>query len=229
MTLSTPTLHIEATYAAVADFLSLPPVDYSIQNVSSLEQLKKLWKLDMQAYQDCTIPFSIFKKWWSAYPFGSVIYLENNEILASIGLYPIEQTMAEAFIAGKIPEAELVPVRLKECQRHPQQYWYASGILLNDRLLAASNRMLRDHPVKPLLQNGLELWLNSGHVAYPAKLFALGLTQEGINMLRRFGFAESKPAAEMPDHCALYEFGLSSRHQASQGLRGRSLHDTPGV
>ena len=173
------TLHIATTYAAVSDFLNLNPVDYSIQNVENIEQLKQLWKLDMQAYHDCTITFPTFKKWWSCYPFGSKVYLENGEIVASIGLYPIEEGMAKAFRAGHISETDLVPLRLKECQRTPQKFWYASGILLNDALLKTDpHRMLRNHPVKPLLQNGLQLWLASGHVDYPATLFALGLSTD---------------------------------------------------
>ena len=224
------TLHIEETYTTVLELLELDLVDYSIQNVSTLAQLKDLWQLDMQAYQDCTIPFKTFKQWWSRYPLGSKVYLENNAILAAIGLYPIESTMAVAFMHGEISETDLVPVRLKDCVRTPQQYWYASGILLNNTLLDADpHRRLRSHPVKPLLKTALQLWLGSGHVAYPATLFALGLSLEGTNMLRRFGFTESRSAADLPDHCSLYTLTLTSRQQVLNVLEGRALHDSKRI
>ena len=227
---SMSTLHIEETYAAVHELLDLNLVDYSIQNVATIEQLKELWRLDMQAYQNCTIPFKTFKQWWSHYPFGSKVYLENNAILAAIGFYPIEVTMALAFMNGELPETDLVPVRLRDCLRTPQHYWYASGILLNNTLLDADpHRRLRDHPVKPLLKNALHLWLGSGHMEFPAKLFALGLTPEGTNMLCRFGFSETRSAEAMPDHCGLYDLTLTSTEQVLKVLAGRSLHDSQRI
>jgi hypothetical protein len=100
-----------------------------MQPVESLQRLEELFVIDQDAYQECSLSFERFKQWWELYPFGSRVLLANDQIQASIGIYPIAAEMAISFQNGEIHESVLQPVSVQECQESPQSFWYASGIV----------------------------------------------------------------------------------------------------
>lgn len=205
-------------YLALAE-LTLPEPSYRIQHVTSVQQLRQLWEIDAIAYEECSLPFETFRSWWEHYPVGNTIIMQEDEIIASVGLWPLSSKMSADFIAGQIKESDLIPVSLDECEECSQRFWYASGIVLKPEL----RNTTKQNPLKPLLKAALSLWVDSERVAYPTQLLALCYSQEGQRMLERFNFLKIRDGSQMPDTCDLYSFQAGSDREIHSLLRSRNL------
>lgn len=212
-----PSPHVSAC-EQLAEMLSPPRSDLHIQSLTTLEQLQQLWKIDKQAYVDCSLEFDEFAQWWTLYPLGSQCLMSGNDIVASIGIYPLLQDQWQAFCSGTLPESSLVPVSLDRCEVSPQHYWYASGIVVIEEL-----RGWGASPLKTLLQYALSGWLSSSHVAYPLQLCAVAEYAIGAKILNHFGLVKQCDAAEMPNGCELYSISLDSHRQALHLLKSKGL------
>lgn len=191
----------------------------SVSCVESLDRLRELWLIDQEAYGDCSIAFKIFEQWWRRYRFGSINLLCDNQIIASLGLWPLPEQVAIDFASGRIAERDLLPMPLEECERSPQQHWYASGIVV----VSSLRRRLKTNPLKPLLQRGLNHWASSGHISYPMSMIALAEYPAGQNILRRIGFSQERSSNELPDGCPLYRINLASEEEMRSLLKARRL------
>ncbi|XGW00777.1 MAG: hypothetical protein ACAF41_34325 (plasmid) [Leptolyngbya sp. BL-A-14] len=199
--------------------LTRPCMKMRVQYVESLERLQELFSIDADAYQDCSLTFEQFQGWWTRYNQGSTIVLCDNQIIASIGLWAITDEQFEAFIEGQIPEHDLLPVTLEECDQTPQRNWYASGIVLKKPLRGN----VKTNPIKLLLERGVGGWIDSGHVSYPMRVVALSEFQEGENLLTRFNFMKVRSGEHMPDKCDLYALQLTSQDDAELLMKARNL------
>lgn len=188
------------------------------QHVADLDQLRQLWQIDQAAYLDCSLSFERFQEWWERYEFGSRVLLDGDQILASIGIYPLYDEQAAAFSAGTIPESDLKPVLCDECEAEPRHNWYASGIVVAESLRGSSNS-----PLKTLLQLGLNNWLRSGHVAYPLHLWSIAEYEVGARLLDFFGFVKVRDGSSLPDSCDLYHRVFETRDQAHDFLKRKGL------
>jgi hypothetical protein len=202
---------------ATIDLLNQPKPKLYIQPVASVEQLQQLWAIDKDAYLDCSLSFEAFKEWWERYEFGSRILLDRDRILASIGIYPLYAEQAAAFISGMIPESDLRPVTMAECEQNRQHNWYASGIVVAEHLRGWNS------PLKTLLQLGLTYWLSSGHIAYPLNIWAIAEYEIGARLLNCLGFVKVRDGSTMPDGCDLYNAQFDSEKQIRSMLRAKGL------
>lgn len=212
-----PSPHVSAC-EQLAEMLSPQRSDLRIQSLTTLEQLQQLWKIDKQAYADCSLEFEEFLQWWTHYPLGSQCLMSDSEIVASIGIYPLMPEQWKAFCSGSLPEFELVPVSLDACEEMPQHYWYASGIVVIEEL-----RGWGTSPLKTLLQYALSSWISSSHVAYPLHICAVAEYAIGAKILDYFGFVKQCDASEMPNGCDLYSISLDSQRQALHLLKFKGL------
>lgn len=210
MTIISP--HIAACEEAIALF-SRPHSKSELRSIANLEELEQLWQIDKEAYGDVSLEFSEFSQWWQRYELGSRCLWIDGKIQASIGVYPLYQQQAIAFAEGIIPEADLIPVTVPECEASPQQYWYASGIVVRPDLRGWAG------PLRSLLQLGLGCWLDSGHVAFPLTITALAEYDVGERLLTMFGFSKARDKSEMPDGCDLYSLKLDSLSHARTVFR----------
>lgn len=202
--------------AACESILSSPYVDLQSQPVADLEQLRELWLIDKEAYQDQSLEFEEFSQWWQCYPLGSRVLLADGRIVASIGVYPLSAKQAIGFASGDLPESELQPVFLDDCQQQPVRDWYASGIVVVESMRGKNNLL------KKLLQIGLSSWLESGHVTYPLNVMAIAEYDIGRRLLEFFGFSKTQDGAQMADGFDLYQTRFESKRQAIQSLRLRT-------
>lgn len=175
-----------------------------------LTRLKELWEIDREAYGDCSLEFSEFQTWWNLYELGSRILIEDNKIVASIGIYPILYQQAESFVQGQICEGDLLPVSLEICDQQPQNYWYVSGIVV------ARNYRGWGSPLRSLMRMGIGLWLSSGHLSYPLTLFAIGEYEDGARLLKLIGFSLIRCGEQTLDGYDIYCLKLQSEIQARQ-------------
>lgn len=201
----------------LAEILSGQRSELCIQTLSTLEQLRQLWEIDKAAYAECSLEFDEFAEWWHRYPLGSQCLMDGDRILASLGLYPLSEAQATDFYEGRIPESDLLPVTLAECEDNPQHYWYASGVVVIEGLRGWGS------PLKTLLQYALPLWGNSGHVAYPLHIYSVAEYEIGAKILSYLGFSQQRSAAEMPDGCALYAIEVVSPQQELTLLKRKGL------
>lgn len=212
MTIISP--NVAACQEAI-ELLSHPQPRYQIQRVESLERLRELWEIDKEAYKDCSLEFEPFVEWWNRYECGSRNLLENDRIVASIGLYPLYAEQYQAFVNGWIKESALKPVTLTECEEEPVSTWYSSGIVVAEHARGWGS------PLPILLNRGIRSWLDSGHLRYPLDLIAIAEYDEGARLLELFGFEKIRDKAEMPDGCDLYQVRFANRNAAIAQLRQR--------
>lgn len=197
---------------------SIPALSaHSFGHVNNIARLQELWTIDSQVYEDCSIEFQVFKGWWEQYPQGSLNLYEDGRILASIGIWPLDFEQYKLFTNGEIRESQLRPVPESECDRTPQAYWYFSGIVL-----LQERRLSRINPLKTLLPTALGGWSIRSHVAYPSHWCALGYSQQGKNMLHRFGFRLFNDSTT-PDGCPIYVDVVGARKDVVEKLKARGL------
>lgn len=207
-------------YQELATLIEPNPRLKPAQPLRKIEHLRRLWAIDADAYQECSITFECFRHWWQRYPLGNTVILsEDEEIVASIGIWAIEPSQFSAFTTGQLREQELLPVRLSQCQKSPQNHWYVSGVVLAKDYRGRIKR----NPLLQLLRTALGDWVGSDHVKFPLQVVALGEYEEGDNLLQRFGFSKLAEREQMPDGCHLYSLTIESEDQAENILKSRNL------
>lgn len=206
--------------AACEELLDLlnSPRSLTAQPVESLEQLRELWLIDKEAYQDCSLDFAPFVDWWQAYPPGSTLLLElpSRRILASIGIYPLTPEQALAFTSGDIPEGDLRPMKLADCRRQKVSNWYCSGIVVIPEM---QNKGL----LRRLLQIGIGSLQQTGYISYPATLYGLAEYTIGEKLLTKFGFSKLRDGSTLPDGCDLYGTRIESERDMKTLLQAKGF------
>jgi hypothetical protein len=200
----------------IAEINNPPQAVDTLHRISSIEQLRELWMIDGEAYEDCLLPFDVFETWWRRYEPGMTQVRRDGELIASIGIFPISPEQYTQFTTGVIAEAELLPVTLEECEVSPQQYWYFSGVVLIPEL-----RGKKKAPLKLLLSVALEQWRTSGHIQYPVHNCAMAYSEEGEQMVKRFSFLQIPNSESFPDYCPLYQMTLDSEQELLNLIRRR--------
>jgi hypothetical protein len=203
---------------------ALTDIGYSIclqdrvHRIGSVEQLRELWEIDADAYEECSLPFAVFRSWWENYEPGLTAISRNDKIIGCMGIFPLSKDQYEGFVSGNLAEAELVPVPLEICEEFPQHYWYFSGIVIDPTI-----RGTKAAPLKLLLSMSLGQWYSSGHVGYPVNNCAMGYSREGELILGRFTFCKLVDGANYPDCCPIYEMLKSTNKDMLQVIKARGL------
>lgn len=187
--------------------------NFRIENIVEIDRLHELWMIDQQMYPDCKLTFEEFSSWWNHYDLGSKVLLQDDRIVSSIGIYPMDINQAWSFQQGLIAEGSLVPPSVAQCAEDPISNWYFSGIFVVPEMQGWNS------PAKRMLRTGISVWLDSGHIAYPASLLALASSESGRDWLTFFGFEKIKDGAELPDRLDLYQLQARSPKQLQTLLR----------
>lgn len=176
---------------------ALSTANFALGYVENRHQLEALWRLDSEAYGDSNLEFDRFLQWWESYDRGLPVVSYEGEIVAAFGLWGIDRDQARKFVGGQIRESELCPLQCKTST----PFWYWSGIVVRKDF-----RQQLFSPLRRLLRCGVGSWLGSGHVAYKPKayIYALGMSDEGVNLLQRFDFEQIKEPYETADHFPLF-------------------------
>jgi len=173
---------------------------YALDLVDSTDRLQQLHELDTIAYQEVGIDFLTFQQWWQTYDLGLRIALDGDRIVGAIGCWALDERTTRSFIGGALSEGKLLPMTHQQlCDERGSEFWYVSGVLIE-----AALRNCLNSPLRLLLSAGISGILSSGKVRYPANVYALGYSPEGIALLKRLGFEQIRSADEMIDSCPLY-------------------------
>ena len=212
---TTTTPHVAACEELIS-LMDAPRGAVFAQNIETEEQLRELWEIDKEAYQDCSLQFEPFLDWWRRYSYGSRNLVVQDRIIASIGIYPLSKEQAQSFLAGEIREADLKPVLLEECDQKKVSDWYCSGIVVVPEL---QNKGL----LKTLLQIGIGSWAATGHIKYPLTLYGLAEYKIGEKLFNKFGFTKAVDKEALPDGCDLYKAEVASFAELEAKLHSRGF------
>jgi len=110
--------------------------------------------------------FAESKDWWNAFPQGSVVIKIDDTIVGGLTLYPIEETIFEAFKNGKVKEDKLT------IDHTNRNNWYIGDYILVKEHRNAFNLMT-------LVSGALDHWYSfqSGH--YPIQVICTPITKNG--------------------------------------------------
>jgi hypothetical protein len=175
----------------------LTPTPYQLDLVEDEPTLRQLYGIDEAAYDENSITFASFLRWWKSYDLGLKVVKLENRIIAALGLWGLDEDTTRRFLAGQILENDISPLPSSSLEVSPTSFWYCSG-------LVSMHQKAIDSPLRLLLRSGLAAWVGACHVRYPGHIYALGYSQDGIGILERLGFEVIREAGEMPDGCPLY-------------------------
>ena len=207
---------------AADQFLSWLDNDRSnlvVRHIHTSEELTQLWGIDKEAYEEASITLGEFLSWWEIYDFGNKVLFHGDTIIGSFGLWPLSDEYARGFKAGTIREGDLLPLGVGDVANTGAHQWYASGIVLRPELRG----LVKANPVAQLLTVGLNLWIESNHIAWPVEVIALGYSPEGQNMLERFSFVMIKERCSNDDPYPLYSLRAHSKQDLLALLKKRGL------
>lgn len=193
--------------------------DPHVRHIEDFSELRTLWEIDIGAYREASIQYDSFVRWYETYEPGLKAVFFDDRVVAAFGLFPITDHEVKRLRQGEFDEDVLDIVVLNHVTREPISYWYFSGIVLTETLRRTAHR----NPLKLLLGMGLNLWLESGHIAFPCELFAIGYSPEGQRMCERFGFMRICSEASEKDPYPVFWIKARSKAEMINMLRKRGL------
>jgi hypothetical protein len=116
----------------------------------------------------------------------------------AIGCWALDERTTRLFIEGTLPERSLSPLTHEQLELG-SEFWYVSGVLVDSAL-----RNCLNSPLALLLGAGISSIIKSRKIRFPANIYALGYSPEGIRLLEKTGFEQIRSADEMIDRCPLY-------------------------
>jgi hypothetical protein len=192
---------------------------YSVRQIQTTEELEKLWKIDMEAYQDASITLDEFYSWWDKYEFGLKALFLGDKVIGAFGLWPLSSKMSRQFKEGEVCEGDLRPTELIETDSRKTRYWYVSGIVLRPEFRKPS----KTNPIVTLLTIGLNIWMESGHLDFPVEVSAIAYSIQGKRLLERFGFIKIRDLCSDTNPYPLYCLKARSKHDLANILRKRGI------
>ncbi|WP_296817983.1 hypothetical protein [Brevundimonas sp.] len=166
----------------------LQPTQHDVDAVRDTYELRQLWQIDNDSYQDFSIDFDTFVSWWRAFPSGLVAARDSGgEIIGGIGTWPVPRRWTERLTNDCNPESLISEDSIRAClSSRGRPDWYISGIVLsNFKSNFSGKRMLPLMFQRAVLQISMHprFHLNS-------TLYAMPISEEGARLLRRFHFTE---------------------------------------
>lgn len=168
--------------------------EFSVRNISSVNELQHSFELITYKSPYPTLDFSTLKKWWLAYPNGIKALFFQKQIVAGVVIHwPLKEDAALALQDlvkdEKFQESELEICSAQELRRlQGTSYWYLGGVHLNWSLRNTAN--LRGTYLTFLLHEALKIWLvNEGKSISKGEMLELfALYPPKNSQPYRFGF-----------------------------------------
>ncbi len=161
------------------------------------------WKLDEAEYGNAALDLDLLLRWWSVYPRGFWLFVEDGRTVGSLGLWPLRRAAFYDLATGKRAEkqlrgADFAPVADARSTRS----WYCSGIVV-----ARDARRKRTAVARRLICGAIEGWTTAAAHSSRVDLCSVAFTPEGLRLARRLGMVEQRPTgfsvAEYPVYVAL--------------------------
>lgn len=192
---------------------------YYVRHIQTTEELTELWNIDRSAYSDVMLSLDEFYSWWSCFEYGlKAIFLEDA-IIGALGIWPLHEEIGANFKAGLLKERELLPMTLDEVSKSGSRHWYASGIVLKNEYRIST----RKSPIGALLKIGLNTWLESPYLHFPAEICSIAISPDGQRMLERFSFIKLKDRLSDVDPFPFYVLRAKTKHDLFRIFNKRGL------
>ena len=194
--------NLDPSLAAVSALLNkiIPnrtPPNYEVRNVQTLNELKKLWEIDAEAYGEANLDYQMFQSWWLAYPKGLYAIFINEQVAGALGIWPVTKKWVRAFSSGQAGEKDLSIDTLKMAGDRGTNYWYISGLVIK--------KHLRNSAAVPILLKEATLgWAIDSKLKHPVNLSAIAISEDGEKLLSRYGFKLIAPSDQMIDNYSYY-------------------------
>jgi hypothetical protein len=187
---------IESERSAVPSALRPRPAANEIEVISA-------WKLDEAEYGNAALSLDLLLRWWSVYPRGLWLLIEDGEPVGSLGLWPLRRSAFHDLATGRRAEKQLEGSDFAPlADARSARSWYCSGLIV-----ARSARARRAAAARSLLRGALEGWAANGAFASRVDLCAVAYTPDGLRLMRRLGMIEQRPSgfsvSEYPVYVAL--------------------------
>ena len=190
--------HGNAIGALKGLFAGLPRDDtYSVRGVANDGELKELWEIDNESYEEASISFELFRSWWRKYPKGLQALFHGDTVIGAIGIWPLQSKPCCELMEGKRREREITPRCMAGAKSGARRHWYISGVVLKKRLR-------KTRAIRVLLVGTLTNWLEDIRAENSVTVCALAYSKDGEALLRRFGFRRYKDAGETLDHYPIF-------------------------
>ncbi|MEP6674072.1 MAG: hypothetical protein ABJA78_02930 [Ferruginibacter sp.] len=183
----------------------LPHIPQAIQGIEvrrvlSPAEFDELDNIYHHCFGSSSVPTEILKNWWLSYPQGLVIILKDGNVIGGSSIWPMDDKTFEKMKCGYIKEKEIAA-----CQIDPKSLdkWYISEIALIKGERNLFNLIT--------LINGIVNQLTDEITSdYPAYILALGYSNEGISLMKRFGFIKEVHESKTADKLPLYMLAINS-------------------
>ncbi|MEP0870943.1 hypothetical protein NDA01_14135 [Trichocoleus desertorum AS-A10] len=151
------------------------------RTISDKETLKRLWRLDQQAYGDYNIDIEVFMEWWTQYPPGILLMTRGSKILGSIGIWPLTEECFEEIKEFRKKEKNIRAHDIfSQAEAFKCKTWYISGIMLNTP----------EQNFHLLIAQALHNWAQIVSSTGLFKFLALAYTREDQDLLELLDFQE---------------------------------------
>lgn len=184
--------------------LSNPRVDIRPANI---EELKEVAALDQQFFPPADIvSVEVFISWWQKNTSVFTVVRSNEGIAGYYAVLPLSAKALNHLMLGRLIDRQIKPSDILDERK-------AAGC---EKLYLFSVAMKRRHPkLTLLLLSHLGRYLkklrDEGHLK---KLYAVGATSEGENLLREFNFRKIREATESANGHPLYSKDVGKAKRA---------------
>jgi hypothetical protein len=168
-----------------------------VRNIQTLDELKKLWRIDAAAYGDANLNYGHFQDMWHAYQKGLHAIFIDGEVAGALGVWPVTRKWIKEFSTGKVGEKDLSAETLKSAGERGTDYWYISGLVIK-------KEFRNGKAVPTLLKEATLGWAIDSKLKHPVNLSAIAISPDGEKLLARYGFTLATPGNHMIDGYSLY-------------------------
>ena len=172
--------------------------DIIIKQVTSIDELEEIWKIDYEEYKESNISKDILFKWWNTYKEGLYIVKKNMVVIAGLGIWPLSKDVYNNLKNGSINEFELDVLN-----KNTSKYWYISGIVVIKKYRSIILRYI----LYSIIKNWYKNQLKSNFVT----IGSIAISIEGKNLLIKNGFSLLKNNNKRKNNFQFFEIFTSKK------------------
>jgi hypothetical protein len=179
------------------------PAATVVRPAANEREVSEAWKLDEAEYGNAALGLERLLEWWSVYPRGLWLLVEDGEPIGSLGIWPLRRAAFHDIATGRRAEKQLESVDFSpSSDARSTRSWYCSGLIV-----APAARAGRGAAAWLLLRGALEGWAAGGALTSTVDFCAVAFTPQGDRIARRLGMTVQRPSgssvSEYPVYIAL--------------------------
>ena len=145
--------------------------------------LRLVSEMEKEVFGEEALPLEQLKKWWDVYRNGVSLMIQNEHIIGSMGIWPLQEDAFYKILEFKIKEKDhlenAIINRNKLKKNH--RFWYFASIILHDDYRKKGFS-------KFFISYILNKWINNAELANNLHLGSIAFTEEGGIILEKLHF-----------------------------------------